>query len=290
MEMLLDPDFLRRLERLKLLFRQRYHGRLGGSRITVRAGTSLEFAEYREYHPGDDFRYVDWNLYGRLDRLFVKVFTREEEAPVYLFVDVSRSMEIGSKLSYAIRLAAALAYLGLTDLNRVGIFPFASRVQGGIPPRGGGHQVLEIFRFLRSLIPAGETSINDSLLDFCRYRHEGGLAILISDMLSEDGYQEGLASLRWHRFQPVVLQLLAPTDLAPAAAGEVRLIDVEVAKEWPTYLSAQTLKAYRTQLRAYSATLADFCHQQRIDYFALSSGDPLERTIFQTLRQGGFLQ
>ncbi len=290
METLLDAEFLRRLERLKLIFRGRYHGHLGGSQMTSRAGTSLEFAEYREYHPGDDFRYVDWNLYGRLDRLFVKVFSREEEAPVYLFVDVSRSMEIGGKLGYAIKLAAALAYLGLTSLNRVGIFPFASRLQGGVPPRGGGRQVFEIFRFLRGLAPAGETSINASLIDFCRQRHEGGLAILISDMLSEDGYQEGLSSLRWHRFQPVVLQLLAPDDLAPPAAGEVRLVDVEIAREWPAYMGAQTLSAYHAHLSAYRATLEDYCRQSRIDYFALSSDEPLERTIFETLRQGVFLK
>lgn len=290
MDLLLDESFLRRLERLKLVFQQRYHGRSVGPQLRPRSGMSLEFAEYREYHPGDDFRYVDWNLYGRLDRLFVKVFTREEDAPVYLFVDVSRSMEIGGKLAYAIKLGAALAYLGLKDLNRVGVFPFASRLQGGVPPRGGPRQVFEIFRFLRTLAPAGETSINESLGEFYQHRHEGGLAILISDMLSEAGYQEGLARMRWHRFQPVVLQLLAPDDLAPPSGGEVRLVDAEVAREWPAYLGSQTLSGYRARLSAYRQGLENFCRQRGIDYFLLSSGEPLERTLFETLRRGAFLK
>lgn len=290
MEPLLDAAFLRRLERLKLVFQQRYHGRPMGSQLRSRSGMSLEFAEYREYHPGDDFRYVDWNLYGRLDRLFVKVFTREEDAPVYLFVDVSRSMEIGGKLAYAIKLTAALAYLALNNMNRVGLFPFASRLQGGVPPRGGPRQVFEIFRFLRRLAPAGETSINESLGDFYQRSHEGGLAILISDMLSAEGYQEGLARMRWHRFQPVVLQLLAPDDLMPSPAGEVRLLDVEAAREWPAYLSAATLDSYRARLKAYRQGLERFCRQRGIDYFLISSGEPLERTLFETLRRGVFLK
>ncbi len=291
MSTLLDEEFLRRLERLQLVFRQRSRGRPLGSRLAPRAGMSLEFAEYRQYHPGDDFRYVDWNLYGRLDRLFIKVFTREEDVPVYLFVDVSRSMEIGDKLAYGVKLAAALAYLALKDLNRVAVFPFASRLQGGVPPRSGARQVFEIFRYLRGLESAGETSINESLADFCQQHHEGGLAILISDMLSEEGYQEGLACLRWHRFQPVVLQLLAPPDLAPLAGGEVRLVDVEGSgRAKPAYLGAQTLGAYRARLSAYRRELEAFCHQLSCDYFLLSTANPLEQSIFETLRRGVFLK
>jgi len=251
---------------------------------------SLEFAEYKEYYPGDDLRYVDWNLYGRLDRLFIKVFTREEDVPIYLFLDISRSMELGAKLEYAARLAGALAYLGIKDWNRVGIFPFASDLVRGVPPRGGYRQIFEIFRFLQQVQPAGETSINESLTRFTRIRRESGLAILISDMLSEDGYEAGLAQLLHYRYEIIVLHLLAPEDLEPRLRGELRLQNIESRAELPLYISKEALRVYQQALVEYRRQLEMFCRSHDIRYYLLSSGMPLEETVFQTLRQGAFLR
>ncbi len=286
----LDSQFLKKLENLQLIVRGRFHGTLSGRRLTHRAGMSLEFAEYKEYYPGDDLRYVDWNLYGRFDRLFIKVFTREEDVPIYLFLDVSHSMEIGRKLEYAARLAGALAYLGLKDLNRVGIFPFASDLVSGVPPRGGHRQIFEIFRFLQAIQPAGETSINDSLTRFARIRRESGLAILISDMLSDDGFEEGLAQLLYHRYEVTVLHLLAPEDLDPHLSGEVRLQDVEDHDELPIYVSKGVLKTYADALWQYRQRLETYCRRHDLRYHLISSGTPLEETVFQTLREGALLQ
>lgn len=290
MPLLLDSQFLKKLENLQLVVRGRFHGTLSGRRLTRRAGMSLEFAEYKEYYPGDDLRYVDWNLYGRFDRLFIKVFTREEDVPIYLFVDVSHSMEIGRKLEYAARLAGALAYLGLKDLNRVGIFPFASDLVSGVPPRGGHRQIFEIFRFLQAIQPAGETSINESLTRFARIRRESGLAILISDMLSDDGFEEGLAQLLYHRYEVTVLHLLAPEDLDPHLSGEVRLQDVENRDELPIYVSKGALKTYADALWQYRQRLETYCRCHDMSYYLISSGIPLEETVFQTLREGALLR
>jgi len=289
-ELLLDSSFLRKLENLRLLVRGRFHGYLSGRRLTPRAGMSLEFAEYKEYHPGDDLRYVDWNLYGRLGKLFIKVFTREEDVPIYLFLDVSRSMEIGEKLSYAARLAGTLAYLGLKDLNRVGIFPFASDLVRGIPPRRGHRQIFEIFSFLQAVRPRGETSINESLRRFVHIRRESGLAIILSDMLSEEGFEEGLAQLLYHRYEVIVLQILAPEDLEPGLDGELRLQDIEGRSELPLHIGRGALRTYSAALSGWLRRLEDFCRSRNIRYYLISSGTPLEETVFQTLREGGLLR
>jgi uncharacterized protein (DUF58 family) len=290
MNLLLDTDFLKRLENLQLLIRGRFFGSSGGRRLTARAGMSLEFAEYKEYHPGDDLRYVDWNLYGRFDRLFIKVFTREEDVPLYLFLDISRSMELGNKLEYAAQLAGALSYVGLKDLNRVGIFPFASALAQGVPPRGGYRQVFEIFRFLQEVRPAGDTSINESLTHFARARRESGMALIISDMLSEDGYEDGLAQLLYHRYEVIVLHLLAPEDLAPQLQGEVRLQNIENSHELPLYISRETVRTYQQALRDYCQRLETFCRRRDVRYYQISSDTPLEQAVFQTLREEALLQ
>lgn len=290
MDVLLDPRLLKKLEQLELVIRGRYYGLVSGRRRTPRAGMSLEFAEYKEYHPGDDLRYVDWNLYGRLGKLFIKVFTREEDVPIYLFVDVSRSMEIGGKLKTAVQLAGALAYLALKDLNRVGIFPFAADLEQGVPPRGGHRQIFEIFRFLRDIKPAGETSINTSLRRFVRVRRESGLAVLLSDMLSEDGFEEGLAQLLYHRYEPVVIHLLAPEDLEPSWQGELRLEDVERHRELPLYVDPEALARYSQALRDYRQRLETFCRAHDLRYVLLSSGEPLEELVFHALREGAILR
>jgi uncharacterized protein (DUF58 family) len=290
MELLLNSSFLKRLENMRLVVRGRFHGHLSGRRLTPRAGMSLEFAEYKEYHPGDDLRYVDWNLYGRLGKLFIKVFTREEDVPIYIFLDVSRSMEIGEKLTYAARLAGILAYLGLKDLNRVGVFPFASELVRGISPRRGHRQVFEIFRFLQGVRPRGETSINESLRRFVRIRRESGLALILSDMLSEEGFEEGLAQLLYHRYEVIVLHILAPEDLDPQLGGELRLRDVEERSELTLYMDRGALKVYHDALSAYRRRLEEFCRRRRIRYYLISSGRPLEETVFQTLREGALVR
>ena len=290
MALLLDPEFLRTLERLQLVIRGRFRGNLSGRRMTSRAGMSLEFAEYKEYHPGDDLRYVDWNLYGRLGKLFIKVFTREEDVPVYIFLDVSRSMSVGNKSRVAAQLAGALAYLGLKELNRVGIFPFASSLTQGVPPRGGYGQIFQIFQFLQSIEPAGETSVDESLTHFTRVRRESGVAIVISDMLSEGGYEDGLARLRYHGYEVIVLHLLAREELDPDVGGELRLQDVESEAELPMNVDESARRAYRARVRAFQDALERFCQERGMRYLRLSSDTPLDEMVTGALQEGAVVQ
>lgn len=258
--------------------------------MTPRSGMSLEFAEYKEYYPGDDLRYVDWNLYGRLGKLFIKSFTREEDLPVYIFLDMSQSMAIGEKLHYAVQLAGSIAYVGLKEFNRLGVFPFASTLTRGIAPRSGHRQIFQVFRFLSEIEPAGETSINESLTRFIRIRRESGLAIIISDMLSEDGFEEGLAQLLYHGYEVVVLHVLSPQDTDPEFTGELKLRDVENRSEMPIYIDGPSRRQYLQALSEYNERVESFCRERNMRYCAVSTGDSLEESLFESLREGALIQ
>ena len=283
--LLLDEAFLKKLANLKFITRRHFVGQLGGW-TSPRAGVSLEFAEYREYHTVDDFRYVDWNLYGRLNKLFVKVFAREEDIPIYVVLDTSDSMSLGqpSKLDYATRLAAALCYLGIKDLNRVGIFPFSRSLAAGVAPRGGSPQLHAAFNFLRQATSGGETSINGALESFAKLRIESGLVLLVSDMLSEAGYHEGLSHLLYKGHEIAVLQVLSAEDLAPQIVGESRLLDSELTNDRGLQVSSSAVRAYKEEIHKYVAELKEFCQSHRIEHALISTTTPLEQLIFQDLR------
>ncbi len=292
--LLLDEEFLRKLERLHFLLKLKARGRLrgqpGGIHHSPRAGMSLEFADYKRYSPGDDFRYVDWKIYGRLDRLLIKVFTREEELPIYLLLDRSGSMEIGGKFAYMVQLAAALAYLGLKDFDRVGIYAFAGGLDEGLPPRGGTRQLFQLFRYLEGLSPSGASRINRALGEFAARRGESGFLLLLSDMLTSEGYEEGLLQLLWGGFEVAIVQLLAEEDLDPLPAGEVLLRDAEGAGQRELYLDEAAAAAYRRRLEGYLARLRAFCLAHGIEHLLLPVSVPLERAIFELLRERAILR
>ncbi len=281
-----DESFWKRLSALRLFVRRRAEGQ-AGLWTTRRVGTSLEFAEYREYHPGDDFRYVDWNLFGRLDRLFVKVFHREEDVPIYLLADTSRSMAIGDKLGYAVELAGAIAYLGLKEMNRVGVFAFARDLSQGVPPRAGLSHMNKVLRFLESLAPRGQTSLNTTLEEFSKLPLRRGLVVVLSDMLDQKGYEQGLLHLLFKRFEVVLIHILAPSDLDPQLRSDARLSDSEEPLEFSVSVGA--VARYRENLHKYTQRLEAFCREHQVRYRRLSTARPLERALFEDLRGVLFL-
>jgi len=281
---LLEEEFLKKLERLQFMLKERHGGRVGGSHPSSKAGLSLEFADHKKYFPGDDFRYVDWNIYGRLEKLFIKVFAREEDVPIYILLDTSRSMEVGNKLAYGIKLAAALSYLGLKDLNRVGLFTFAASCTLGIPPRSGMNQVFQIFNYLQQVTAAGETALDASLEEFAKRDWESGLVIIISDMLTNQGFERGLARLQHKRHEVTVIQLLAPEDLDPKIEGEVKLLAAENNEQLRLTVGARVRKLYLENLANYLQQLQEFCLRKNIEYFLISTATPLERAILERLR------
>ena len=289
----IDEAFLQRLSNLRFIVKGRRKGHLAGLHASPRAGVSLEFADYRAYVPGDDFRYIDWNVFGRLDRLLVKTYVHEADLPIYLLVDFSASMQIGipSKANYAAHLAAALAYLGLRGLDRVGLFPFSDQLIPGLPVRHGMGQMGKVLRLLRDIDPGGRTSLDQAILEFLSQTRESGLTVVISDFLGAGAEPaDGLARLRHRGDEVILLQILDPEDVAPRAVGTTRLIDVESSKRVTLTIGQRTLDEYADRVRRNRERLKAFSFERGIPYFQTTTDIPIERFLHEDLRNGGLLR
>lgn len=292
MEPLIDEAFLSRLANLKVIVKGRRKGRLAGRHASPRLGVGVEFAEYRDYTPGDDFRHIDWNVYGRLDRALVKSFVHEDDLPIYLLVDLSASMRLGSpsKALYAARVAVALAYLALRGQDRVGLVPFTDRLLRVVPPRHGMGQVAHIVRALEQASPAGTTSLDAALAEFVATSRESGLVFLISDFLSASGYEEGLARLFYRRDEVVVIQVLDPAELRPTFDGSVLLVEAETGRELSLSVGRDALALYGQRLDAHLEALRRYLSDHHTPHILAPTDLPLEALIHEKLRAGGILQ
>ncbi|MBI3973609.1 MAG: DUF58 domain-containing protein [Chloroflexi bacterium] len=280
-----DEGFLRRLDRLQLVS-QRMHGAAShGGRRSKKRGTSVEFADYREYTPGDDLRQIDWNIYGRSDRLFVKLREDEESLTVHLLIDCSKSMDWGRhhKLSYARRLAAVLGYVALASQDRVEAAAFGSRLLSHVPPLRGKGQLGRLLTFLTSLEPRGQTDLKASLAAYAAMHRRSGLVILISDLLNPGGL-EGLTALLDRGFEAVLIHLLDPTEIDPEDEGEVELRDRETGEILRISLDPSTVDAYRRRLAGWLAETEAFCAKRMVRYVTASTALPLEDLTFRQLR------
>lgn len=283
---MLDQGLLRQLNPLHYVVKEAALGRVGGRQLSKRKGLSLDFAEHRNYLPGDDYRYIDWNLYGRLDRLFVKVFSREEDYPVYLLVDLSKSMRIGNKLQRAGEVAGALGYIALKDQNRLGVYPFSKGIDidNAWYPRSGFQQTLTFFEYLDNLKPQTETDFNHSMTQFAHLRFNRGLVVVLSDMFSEQGYEEGLIALRSGGYSVVVMQLLAEEDINPELLQEVWLTSIEQGPSRRRLNGPESVDIYLQAVRDYNDKLQEFCHHHEIGHLRLPVTMPLEQVVFEQLR------
>ena len=289
----IDEAFLQRLSNLRFIVKGRRKGHLAGLHASPRAGVSLEFADYRAYARGDDFRYIDWNVVGRLDRLLVKTYVHEADLPICLLVDFSASMQIGapSKAHYAAHLAAAMAYLGLRGLDRVGLFPFCDQLIPGLPARHGMGQMGKILRLLRDIEPGGQTSINRAILEFLSQTRESGLTIVISDFLaSGTEFADGLARLLHRGDEVILLQILDPEDVIPRAAGTTRIVDIESSQRVTLTIGQRTLDEYAERIRRNREQLRAFSFERGIPYFQTTTDVPVERFLHEDLRTGGMLR
>jgi len=292
MDYLLDERFLQRLSRLRFMTKGRLGGRLSGLHVSPKAGMSVEFADYREYHPGDDIRYVDWNIYGRLERLLVKSFIHESDLPIYLLVDVSASMQLGTppKLRFAAQLALALAHLGLHTMDRVGVFPFAHRLLSSIPAQQGASHIRRVYDTLSRLDAHDETAFERSIMGFLSLTRETGLVLILSDFLFPTGIEDGIGRLLHRGDEVAVLQILAPDEVDPAKSGTTQVVDVETGRFTSLNLGATTLASYRERLAEHQKRIQTFLEEQRVPLFTITTDSPLEAVIFETLREGGIVR
>jgi len=288
---MLEERLLRRLSSLHYAVRHSVTGRVGGKHSSRRKGLSQDFSEHRAYLQGDDYRYIDWNLYGRLDRLYVKVFSREEDYPVYVLLDLSRSMGVGQKLRFAQQLAAALGYVALKDQNRLGVYPFSKQLglEQSWPPRSGWKQTLALFEYLQTLELERDTDFNRALSQFAKLNVHRGLVVVLSDMFGQDGYERGLVALRSAGFSVTVLQLLAESDQAPRLSNEVWLTSAERGSQRRRLGGPQAVQGYVAAVGRYVERLRAFCQRHEIEQLSLSTALPLEQVILERLR-GGILR
>lgn len=289
---LLDPVFLARLETLSLVSRRRIRGLQRGERRSLVRGRGIEFDDYRPYEPGDDYRYIDWNIASRLDRLFVKLFSEEEDLDVHLLVDTSRSMEAGrpSKLTLAKQLAAAIAYIGLTNLDRVEVGVFASGPGPRLSALRGRSRAFEVLRFLAALRPEGATDLGLALSQNLAAWKRRGLLVVLSDLFDPQGYESGLLLARHHRIQTFLIHILADEELTPALSGDLRLVDVETGRAVEVTADAEALRAYGEARDAYFRDVERFCYRHGIDYLRTASSVPPDALVLRYLRQGGLIK
>ena len=282
-----DAEFLKKVERLRLVAKRLTWAGAKGEHAVSRKGFSLEFSDYRKYQRGDDLRYVDWNIYRRLERLLVKVFTAEEEMNIYLLVDTSRSMAEGSpaKIEYAKRVAAALGYIGLKNLDRVGGASFAAALQAPLTLGRGRKQILRLFKFLAGLGCSGATDLRLSAHSFCRLFPHPGLVIVVSDLFDPDGWRAALQELAMKKHQLLVIHILDEQESSPKPAGDITLRDVEGGRERRFFLDSELVRRYQQELHRYLGDIEAICEHREIDYLRTSTQIPFDEFVLKTLRQ-----
>jgi uncharacterized protein (DUF58 family) len=286
-ETFFDTDFLRKLERLHLVAKRLSWAGAKGEHTASRKGFSLEFSDYRRYQRGDDLRYVDWNIYRRLERLLLKVFTSEEEMNIYLLVDTSQSMAEGrpAKLDYARKVAAALGYIGLKNLDRVGGASFSTRLQAPLTLARGRKQILGMFRFLGRLSCEGETNLRAAAHLFTSLFPHPGFVVILSDLFDPAGWRAALEELTAKRYQPLVIHIVDEQEIHPPARGDAALIDVEGGRERKMFLDAELVRRYELEVEAYFREIESMCAGRGIDYLRTSTSAPFDEFVLQTLRQ-----
>ena len=302
--MLLDETFLRKLDRLSLVARRVRAGQVQGERRSTRRGTSVEFADYRSYARGDDLRRVDWNIYARLERPFVKLFEEEEDLAVTVLLDASASMgwqepetaphadrkPDGGKWMCAQQLAAALGAIALAGGDRLSVLalrPVPGERFG--PVRGRGHALL-LLTWVQALRADGTTDLNASLRAHASTAGRAGLTVLISDLFSPAGFTEGLAVLMARGHEVAVLHLLTPAELEPPLEGDLRLVDVETGEPAEVTLDGATQALYRQRLAAWQEGIRRTCHARGAHYVPVRSDTPIERVVLTDLRRSGVVR
>ncbi len=289
---LFDQAFLRKLERLELVARKIFRGLLRGERTTARRGRGLEFSDFRHYWPGDDFRHIDWNIYSRLDQLFLKLHASEEDLTLHLVVDASASMGFGEppKFDHARRLAAALACIALNNLDRVGVSVFADGLSANFPPTKSRHHLARLLAFLGDLPCAGVTRFGAALRDFATRTRSPGLVFLISDLLGVGEAHEGIDALRHGGHDVIVIQLLAEAEIEPPLDGALQMVDAETGDELEVTVDPELRRLYQQRLGRELEAIESYCRRRGVEYLRASTAIGFEDVVLKYLRQGTHLR
>jgi uncharacterized protein (DUF58 family) len=300
---LLDSKLVAQLSQLDLASKKIFAGKLKGERRSKKRGDSVEFADHRPYVIGDDPRFIDWNIYGRLDRLFLKLFLEEEDLSLHIVVDCSESMACGEpeKFLLAQQLCAALGYIGLINLNRVtmsavGLAPEiedaepAGGVRSAIRNLRGRRRASEMGAWICNLAPEGGSRFDDAARRIALTRQGKGVMVVLSDFFFKEGYEQGLRMLVGRGYDLFCVQILSPQELEPEIGGDLRLKDVEDADTAEVTISAPLLSRYKANMAAYCDQLRTFCARRDMTFLSVRSDTPADVIVLDYLRSRGMLR
>ncbi|MCY3550042.1 MAG: DUF58 domain-containing protein [Candidatus Poribacteria bacterium] len=296
---MLTPQFLKQLEPFYIRAKRAFRSRFKGERRSPNRGVGMEFADYRVYEPGDDLRHVDWNIYARLGRLFIKLFHADEGLPLVLLVDNSQSMEFGSptKLVCAKQITAALGYIALGHADSVAIYTCAERLSAVLPPASGTLQFSRLTNSLTAIEANGQTRLTECLKQLPMYQRHPCTVVILSDFLDPGGYEQGFKLLTGRGFSPFAIHLVSLEEITPQAYLESGTVgrdwlveDAETGETKAITINAETLAQYQNQQQTFCNTLQRFCTNQGIGYAQLKSDMPIEPFILQELHKAGFVQ
>ncbi|MBP86011.1 MAG: DUF58 domain-containing protein [Planctomycetaceae bacterium] len=289
---LLSPQLLAQLERLELVTRKIFRGRLKGERKSRRKGQSVEFADFRNYVPGDDIRFIDWNLYARLDKLFLKLFLEEEDLHFYALIDASTSMEFGdpSKLHFAKQLAASLGFVALCRADRVRVETLGASTKDPGPVLRGRASLWRMLEHLDKIEGGENISLAQGVKDFCLRNTGQGIIVLISDLMDKEGYETALRYLLAQQMDVYVIHVLSPEEIDPDVTGDVKLVDCEDSDIAEITVSRPLLTKYKRTLASFVDGAKEYCTRRGMSYLMTSSDTPVEQLVSNYLRQRGLVR
>ena len=296
---MLTPQFLKQLEPFHIRSNRSFRGKFRGERRSLNRGVGMEFADYRVYEPGDDLRHVDWNIYARLGKLFIKLFHADEGLPLALLIDNSHSMAFGSptKLTCAKQIAAALGYIALGHADSVAVYTCAERLFATLPPASSTSQFSRLTKVLTAIAAHGQTRLTECLRQLPMYQRHPCAVVVLSDFLDPNGYEQGFKLLAGRGFSLTAIHLMSPEEMNPQVylentptGGDWLVEDAETGETRAVTINPETLSQYQNQQQTFCDTLQRFCTDQGVGYAQLKSDAPIEPFILQELHRAGFIQ
>ncbi|MCP4400266.1 MAG: DUF58 domain-containing protein [bacterium] len=288
----IDEKFLKQLEKLKLITQKGVKGPFRGEHKSWRSGEGQEFLDYRNYQAGDDLRYVDWSVYGRFDKLLVKLFHAEENQTIHFLMDTSRSMRFGSpsKLIGAKRIAAAVSYIGLSNLDRITMAAFADTLTDFKPPVRGKRRYAEVLNFLHLLKADKPTNINKSLSEYATVGKYPGIILVLSDLFDPAGCQDGLKALSYRNFDVHLIQVLDREELFWTKTGSLALTDIESEEKKVSFVDRDLAKRYQKRVNDFLAEIKGFCDSNAINHYVYDTSIPFEDFLIEYLTKGAIFR
>ncbi|MGE5609357.1 MAG: DUF58 domain-containing protein [Bacillota bacterium] len=288
---LLTSEFMARLDQLDVMSRKLLAGKMKGERRSKRRGQSVEFADYRNYVVGDDLRFIDWNIYARLDRLFLKLFLEEEDLALYVLLDVTKSCDYGEpqKALYLKKVAAALGYIGLVNYNRVSISAMGNSVVAETGGLRGRTRVAQMLDFISKLEPAGAGNLAETCRRFALSHRQKGVCVVLSDFFDKGGYEAGLRYLSGGKYDLFAIQILSPQEIDPPLQGDLKLRDIEDGDMAEVSITQPLIKQYKANLNAYCLAVKDYLTRRGGTYLFASTAVPFDTLVLNYLRERGLL-